>query len=511
MNEKLQEKINQIKEKISELDNQKKIQYGILIFLFFAIVVSILYFSTRVQYTLLERNLTPKRAAEMTTKLDEVGIKWKSNDNLSSILVPINEIDKARINLSLSGIIKDEGFNFDDIWSKLSVTQTTADKNRLFLYAQQNSIANSIKSLNSIDDATVILNVKADSAFLNLEEDVATASVNIRTKANRTLTKDEVNGIVNFIATAVKGLSPNKITIIDQNGVQLNNTTLYDGDDSVANSDLKVSTEKRLDDSLGEFLGQIYGKSNVKVKSSVTLNFNKEEQNIIQFSPPVDGQKEGMIRSMNNLKENVSGSRNGSVAGTDTNTTETPNYPTGDVSAQEYLKTQETLNYELNEVNTKIKKAQGQISAISIAVIINKSVLTDGILSEKDKEDLIKLITSASGVDITKNVEVYTSNFYVEDVVPLQDNVIKFLNIPIWIWAIIIVVLIVIIIIIVMLRARKTKSDEVIQDIISQGDEVEEIKAEFQDKSSPKYQIEKFIDEHPDLAAQLLKNWIDEE
>lgn len=507
---KVKEFFNNRIEWFKQLEKAKKIQYISFAVVFVLVFFAILFFATRVKYVVLSRGLSDKKAAEITQKLDELSIPWQSEANLSVIKVPESELNKARINLSLSGISSGDDLEFDDIWNKLSFTQTSAEKNKLFLYEQQMYLTNSLKTLDGIEDARVIINVKPDSDFLNLSDSVARASVSLRLKSGYKLDRDRVSGIVNFVSTAVKGLDPENITIIDQSGIQLNDSQ-YNSPSGISNrnNELKLSIQKSLDKSLTDFLGIIYGNENVEVRSSVTLNFDSSYIESKQFQPP-EGKTEGLVRSANTLKESVSGNGSSGVAGTSSNTTDTPNYPTSDISQQDYKKSQDLLNYEINEINQKIQKAQGEITNISIAVILNKSVLKDGVLSAEDNENLKKLISSASGVDDIKKVEVFISDFFVPQYASLEAPQATFLNIPVSIWLIILAIVVILIVVFIVLKMRKKTSDDTLQEIIEQEQEIEGINTEFEDKSSPKYQIEKFITEHPDLAAQLLRTWIKE-
>ncbi|MCK8058754.1 MULTISPECIES: flagellar basal-body MS-ring/collar protein FliF [unclassified Fusibacter] len=479
---------------------------------FVLVVAVLLIMVTRPNYVAINRGLTAQQAAGITAKLEEENIPWKSEDNATTVLVPQNQVDQARMALSLANLTSNDGFTYDDVWAQISFTQTTEEKNKMFLIAQQTSIANSLKFIESIDEAKVILNVKESSSFLNLEEDVSSASVYINVNPNNQLNDSQVKSIVNFVTTAVKGLTPDKITIIDQTGMQLNNYELSSEQGSSSKQDeLKVEVEQRLDKNIKEFLAQIYGDKNVNVMTSVTLDFDSQTTNTIQFSTPVEGAEDGLLRSVASLKENVVNNASGGVAGTDTNTTETPNFTTTDSGSSDYTKSQETLNYELNEVQQTIVKSEGQISGISIAVIINKTALVDSELSDEDKLRLTNLVSAAAGFDDTKYVEVFTGDFQVEAVVPLTPDVATLFNIPIWIFAVVLGIFAVAGLVTFLMIRRRASNLKAAQEIIEEREEFEEIDTEFQDRSSPKYQIEKFIDSKPEAVAQLLRSWLSED
>ncbi len=123
--------------------------------------------------------------------------------------------------------------------------------------------------------------------------------------------------------------------------------------------------------------GPAVGKGNVAVAVNLDLNFDKQTVDKVEFSPPVDGELLGLPRSS---EETYSGSGTadgaGGVAGTNPNGTGTPAYvaeteePSG-AAESSYTK---IYNYELNEIRTKIEKAQGTPQNLSVAVLINANV-----------------------------------------------------------------------------------------------------------------------------------------
>ncbi len=482
------------------------------------LLVSLLvFFLTRTEYVTLSRGLSTEKAAEISNKLDELNITWRAEDNSSTILVPKKDIDVARMQLSISGVTTERGFTFEDVMNRLTFTQTAAEKNKMFLQYTVSEIENALRTIESVKDVVVIVNVKESSSFLNIEEELSSASVKLVLSPGKTLSPESVTGIENFVMNAVKGLTAEKITIIDQTGVRLNSTAADRDFASSSNQDaLKVEIEQRLDKTLVDFLGTMYGADNVNVKTNVKLDFDEQSTNIIKFSTPVEGQTEGLVRSMSAIKEKVADKGNSGVPGTDSNTTETPQYPTTDAAKSDYSKTQETLNYELNEIQQSIVKARGQISDLSIAIVINSNLLENNQLSETDRLELTNLVTAAAGVEDTKLVKVSAMPFHEEEVIPVTASTGLVFGLPlglIIVIAVVVVILIVGVVVFIILRRRKAaaEAEAAAEAAAEEQRELDEIETETQDRSSPKYQIEKFVDSQPEAVAQLLRSWLNED
>lgn len=504
----------QLNDFFSSLDKKKKtIMFGGLGLLVIVIAIVILLL-TRVTYVPLAENITPEEAATITASLDESGIKWK-DENATTILVDKSQLSKAKMSLAVQGVLNKKDFSWTDAFASNSLTMTSEEKGKMFLIAKATALEEAIEFLDGIDKAVVELYIPNDSAYLITDDSVSKASVILKLKNGYTLSQSQVDGIVMILVNSVKGLTKNNVSIIDNTGVELNKSGAYD-DEYVATSqyDLTKSVEMRLQDRLTEFLSSLYGKNNVKVMATVTLDFDSKDTVSKVFSPPIEGETTGMLRSMSQITEDVkNGTSANGAPGTDTNT-DTTNYASVSDSSSNYTKASKTLNYELNEISTQISKAKGQIKDISIGILINTDALVDNKLTEEHKKEVLSLVSAAAGLD-TKVVEVQARKFadlnagY--DLISSMQTTTN--GVPIWLFALIVSVLIIggIVVFVLLKKKNKEKEAQLQKEMEEQIQELEEIPSEYEDKSSPKYQIEKFIDSNPEAVAQLLRAWINEE
>ena len=85
---------------------------------------------TRTKYEILYQDLSLKDAAQVTKKLDEMGVKWKTpNNDTTTILVPSEMKNKIKIELASYGLPK-EGYGFMDALNDSSWTMTDYDKRK---------------------------------------------------------------------------------------------------------------------------------------------------------------------------------------------------------------------------------------------------------------------------------------------------------------------------------------------------------------------------------------------
>lgn len=513
MGEFIQRIRNQITEFWGSLSRQRKILLGGGSVLVVFVVAFSIFMLTRPTYVPLAQNVTLDEAAAITAKLDELGIAWKEENDTTVILVPKENLSNAKMSLTVEGVLSKQDFTWTQAFATNSFTMTTEDKNKMFLLAQANGLAESIKTLDNIDDAVVNLYIPNDSTFLVNDMMESKASVILKMRQGKELSEAEVNGIVMILANSVKGLEKEFITIVDSSGKELTKESGDSWEVDVNNQmEMQISVEERLNTKLTDFLQTMYGRNNVRVMSSVTLNFDTEETVSKAFSPPIEGELNGMVRSMTEITEKVASDGAEGAPGTDSNGQAT-NYAEINAGSSDYTKASRTVNYEMNEIVNQLSKAKGRVENITVAVILNEEVLQDNSLTEEHKTDLKQLISASAGLD-TRVVEI-SSIAFPDDTAAYDvfsnTAAAGIMGIPIWVFALVALLIIGGIVAFVLIRRRsaKVEAERLEQERLEQEQkELEEIQAGYEDKSSPKYQIEKFIDTNPESVALLLKSWL---
>lgn len=477
----------------------------------------LILFLTRKEYVTIANGLDAESAREITTTLEQLGIPWKDEAGLSVIKVPKEDVSRARMELAVS--LKSRNISWADVFSADSFTMTTGTREQMYNKAQATDLQSAISTLDSVESAQVMLTIPKDSNYFMNHTLESRASVMLKLHPGVQLDKKSVSGIVNLVCSAVKGLSPDNVTIVDAaTGNKLNDFSIGSSDfDASSQLEMKGIFEREVRDNTVRFLGTIYGESNVSVQASVVLDFDKESETRRYYAPPIEGESNGIIRSATKIKENVNQEVGLGVPGTDTNSTSvTQGNDTG-----VYEKASETLNYEINESVKQLEKAEVKIKELSVAVLINAKVLPDGVMTPEHEAELINLISkslntptnkvSVVGREFADKLSEYDVFVGGEDATAQAQT---FLFIAIG--AVFLVIIIVIVIVIVVMKRKKRAKEEEeqrIAELKKMESETEEILGEIgekDDKGSPKYHIEKFIDKNPEAAVVLLRAWINE-
>ncbi len=524
----MNEVLNRIKEKVSGfckgLNKNKKIMLILGIVASVLIVTFGLLRLTRPVYVPIAQGLTPVEAQAVTSKLDELGISWESSANTSVVMVKEGDASRARMQIAADMAVAN--FSWTDVFGSESITMTSQTREQMYIQATKSDLEASIKTLDSVNDAKVILMIPKESNYFIKDEIKSKASVVLSLKNGYTLSEDQVNGIVNLVASSVKDLTQENITILDTaTGVQLNNPNNESGG-FTANTqyDLQYRVQQQMQLDLTAFLEKIYGPGNVEVQPNIVLDFNKESETQKIFSPPIEGEVTGMARSITTIKENVvNGNTATGAPGTDSNTGEATNFVEGDDTGSSYEKASETLNYELNEIKRELVKSQGDIKEMSIGILVNSKVLVDETMTEETKNQLVDLIAQSAGTQ-TENITVMVSSFAdpmaLYDVYSTDAAKGTLFGIPVFALVLAVFVTLAVILAIVLLSKRKKDraqaeaeavAREEEEDRLREKAELDAIESAEDDKGSPKYHIEIFVDKNPEAAATLLRAWLNDQ
>lgn len=503
---------------IQSLDKKMRIWLAVGALFVVAIVAAILFLA-RPTYVPLATGLEYDEMSKIVAMLDEKNIAHKDEGN--AVLVSRNDLTKAKMGMAVDAGISMPDYGWTDVMANTSFTMTNQMREQQIRLATANELAGGIEEyIEGVEKAKVELYIAEKSSFLLDEPSKSSISVILQLENGFVFTEGQVTGLVNFLMNGVENLPKENITIIDQTGQTLNRFS----DQTAAfiastNYEQEKTVEKQIEEKLTKFLGSVYGRDNVEVIVSVKLGFDDYSSTSTVYSPPVEGETSGIARSLAEISEKVSsGSTAEGVPGTDSNG-ETTDYPTGNDSGSDIESASRTINYELNEVVTVLTKAKGAVEDISISILLNTMVMENEVMTDEHKQEVTNLVTTAAGIE-TRKVQVsampFTDNELGVTVYSSEDELVT-PGIPLWLVGLIIGVLAVAVIAFFIFnksKSNKAKNQEIAdmqaKEEAKRQEELEEIRTDVEDKSSPKYQIEKFIDAKPEAVAALLRSWMSE-
>lgn len=500
------------------IDKKKK---AILIFVLGMMAVFVVLFSwygNRVTYAPLFKNLELQDAATITTDLDTRGnIAYKIENGGSDIYVDEKEVDKYRLDLAMNGMIPQNSTGYE-IFDNMGMMVTDEDRKIMYQRALEGELQRSVLSLSEIKAARVHLVMSEDSIF-DAERKEASASVIVEIKTGAKVNEDAVRGIIALISGAVENLPEKNVKVIDSLGNILNlGFASSDQPSGIGLIDkqreIKRNFEAELENSVLQLLGPAFGSEKIKISIYADLDFDAEEKTVISYENPV-------IRS--EQKSATGSGLNGDSIIEDPIGNSAQNVL--DNSSDDGLSSFEgTVNYELTESTTNTVKAPGKVTKMSA------SILYDGNLTEAQTNSIRNLVSTATGYDVNRGDTINVESVIFDKTV--QEQIAKDLEEAelleesnktifeqyeeyIYIGGISFVGLILLIIVAKILfgKGKKGKAQTFIPSIPVSTKEnvdiIEEIYRKFEVKENTKEkQIKEYAQEHPEIAADLIKAWM---
>lgn len=342
----------------------------------------------------------------------------------------------------------------------------------------------------------------------------ASASVLVTLIGNDDLSASQVEGIKILVARGVLGLKTENVSVINTNtGKEMGGKV--DDDDIGANAKDKLAIETEIDEKIErkvlDALEFLVGAGNVHVTATSRINIDGGIVQSTIYTPSRDDNNTGVIGQENHyLQGSNPDVLNGGIPGAETNADVTT-YPMidGEVSDNQFVNQYE-YNYWVNEMKEEIQRREYKIESITVSVIINSPDI-----QQTERARLTDTIAIAANVP-TENVVIYFANTQ-----PVQEtsggNIQEILRANWWIVGLIalgVILLIVLIVVLLRRRSKKKKEEdfwaaqdaEAMATLQAQEEQVPPAEETPQQKISR--QVREFVDEHPEVAAQLIRTWL---
>lgn len=184
-------------------------------FLLIALIGGLAWYAMRPDWRTLYVNLDPDDARQMGQILAQAQIPFEATADGAGIEVPAAQLDKARLATAAKGGAKSGRLGFE-IFDKPNWVGSEFDEQVNYQRALEGELEHTVSTLSDVESARVHLVLPHDSLFRE-EERPAKASVVIKLR-RRTLADGEPEAIRNLVASAVDGLTPDHVVLVDASG-----------------------------------------------------------------------------------------------------------------------------------------------------------------------------------------------------------------------------------------------------------------------------------------------------
>jgi len=358
-------------------------------------------------YQLLYGNLVESDASAMIEALKRQNIPYQLANNGRNILVPVKNVYETRLSLASTGLPQGGGVGFE-IFDKQSFALTDFVQKVNYSRALQGELSRTIASLGPVESARVHLALPEKRLFKD-QQKPATASVILKLAPGKRLSESQTEGIVHLVSGSIEGLSPEQVTVIDQNG---NVLTRIGGKGMSGNLspdmlEYQTQVEHRLEERAQALLDKSLGAKNAMVRVTATLDFAHKEKTEETFDA-----EDPVIRSEQQSEEKTGSEITGGVPGVQSNLEGPTSQPSS--ASPPSSRSQRTTNYEISKVISKTTSPVGTVSKLSVSVLVADK-LTPGKEKEPAKNEarteaelkaLENMVASALGIDKSRGDKI---------------------------------------------------------------------------------------------------------
>src|SRR4030081_1684610 len=205
---------------------------------FFAFVIMRV---TTPQKTTLFTHLSAEDPSGIIKDLERQAIPFELRNDGAVIMVPKDKVSRLRMKLAEGGLPKGGGVGYE-IFDKSDALGTTSFvQNINQLRALEGELSRTIRSLDRVQNARVHL-VMPERPLFSRDKVEPTASIVLKVRG--ALEPQQVRAIRHLVASAVNGLKPQRVSIVDEAGQLLADGASGDTDNAVAD-ERRAGFEKR--------------------------------------------------------------------------------------------------------------------------------------------------------------------------------------------------------------------------------------------------------------------------
>jgi len=316
-------------------------------------------------------------AADDTTAivkdLERQGIAYELKNDGATVLVPRDRVARIRMKLAEGGLPKGGGIGYEIFDKSDTLGATSFVQNINHLRALEGELARSIRTFDRIQGARVHLVLPERPLF---SRDKIEPSASIVLKVRGALEAQQVRAIRHLVASAVNGLKPERVSVVDEAGRLLADGAAGDEASGAGAEERQANLERRLREQIESIVSSVVGPGRARVQLTADFDFNRITETSDRFDP--DGR---VLRSSQTRDEQTAtlDNRDGQVTvGNELPNAAQRNPDTPAPTRDQSKKSEEIVNYEISRTTKTQVMEGGRIKRVSVAVLV------DGIYARSD-------------------------------------------------------------------------------------------------------------------------------
>src|SRR5215467_2475029 len=235
----------------------------------------------------LYTSMAPEDAATVVQKLKETAVEYRLSENGTSVSVPSTKLAESRLALAAAGLPKTGRIGFE-LFDKTNFGATEFVEHINYKRALEGELERSVMSLGEVEQARVHLTLPKESVFID-QQQPAKASVMVKLRPGAQISAQNVLAVTHLVASAVEGLAPTAVALLDMDGHLLNRprpASSGDGNEISAEAlEIRQQIERNLVQKISATLEPLLGPDGFRAGVSVDCDLTSGEQQEEAFDP----------------------------------------------------------------------------------------------------------------------------------------------------------------------------------------------------------------------------------
>ncbi|PMO04997.1 flagellar M-ring protein FliF [Vibrio splendidus] len=327
----------------------------------------------------------------------------------NTISVPASEYNSLKLNMVRAGLNQERNAGDDILMQDMGFGVSQRVEQERLKLSRERQLAKAIEQMKQVRKAQVLLALPKQSVFVRHNQE-ASASVFLTLKTGSNLKQQEVDSVVDMVASAVPGMKTSRITVTDQHGRLLNSGS-QDPMSAARRKEheLERNQEQALREKIDSILIPILGFGNYTAQVDIQLDFSAVEQTRKRFDPNTPA-----TRSEYTLEDYNNGNTVAGIPGALSNQPpadasipqDVAQMKDGSMTGQGSVHKEATRNFELDTTISHERKQSGTVNRQTVSVAIK-----DRQSLNPDTGEVVHTPIPASEINAIRQVLIGTVGF----------------------------------------------------------------------------------------------------
>lgn len=363
----------QLQRLLQSLTLRQKVTIAIAAILVLGGLFAFLRWNKERSFEVLYSNLSAEDAAAVVTRLRETGIEYRLSPDSTTVRVPAAAVPDTRLQMASAGLPKSGRIGFE-IFDKTNFGVTEFAEQINYQRALEGELERSVMAISEVERARVHITPPKESVFLENRRP-AKASVLIRLRPGATLAPQNVQAIQHLASSAVDGLTPENVSVLDIRGNLLSRPRRGDEAENAAGGEQSLEyrrmVERDLLAKIHSTLEPLLGPEKFRAGVTVECDFSSGEQSEEIYDP-----ERSVMLSSQRTEDHAGAATASGVPGAASNLPRPTSRPGS--GGQGVSRRTENITYQSSRTVRRIRLPQGGIKRLSVSVLVDHDVRVEG-------------------------------------------------------------------------------------------------------------------------------------